>query len=136
VQSSESDAVRAVRRLWVSFEARAWEAAGAVLADTFVCEWPQTGERFRGRDNYLAMNRAHPAPDWHIAITRLVGDPTTAAAEVVVTSDNAVDICLAFYRVRAGLIEDAVEYWTEPGVKETPQWRAEFTERAVDTPRS
>jgi len=90
VQPSESDAVRAVRRLWVSFEARAWEAAGAVLADTFVCEWPQTGERFRGRDNYLAMNRAHPAPNWHIAITRLVGDPTTAAAEVVVTSDNAV----------------------------------------------
>jgi len=135
VQPSESDAVRAVRRLWVSFEARAWEAAGAVLADTFVCEWPQTGERFRGRDNYLAMNRAHPAPNWHIAITRLVGDATTAAAEVVVTSDNAVDICLAFYRVRAGLIEDAVEYWTEPGVKQTPRWRAEFTEQAVDTPR-
>jgi len=63
VQPSESDAVRAVRRLWVSFEARAWEAARAVLADTFVCEWPQTGERFRGRDNYLAMNRAHPARD-------------------------------------------------------------------------
>jgi hypothetical protein len=66
-----ADAVAPVRQLWESMEARAWATAADMLADGFVCSWPQTGERFRGRDNYMEMNRAHPAPNWRIAIQRL-----------------------------------------------------------------
>jgi hypothetical protein len=118
-----------VRQLWESFEAREWSTAGDVLADDFVCDWPQTGERFRGPSNYLAMNRAHPAPNWHITIVRLVDGGDIAAAEVRVTSDDAVDICLGFYEVRDKRVAYAVEYWTTPGAVPTPEWRAPLTER-------
>jgi ketosteroid isomerase-like protein len=117
-----------VRKLWESIEARAWEAAGRRLADDFVCDWPQTGERFRGRDNFLAMNQAHPAPNWHIVVRRLIASGTQAAAEVVVTTDEAVDVCLGFYEVRDGRISHDVEYWTEHASQPTPSWRADWTE--------
>jgi SnoaL-like domain len=125
------DAATPVRELWELFEARAWETAGRRLADDFVCEWPNTGERFRGRDNFLAMNQAHPAPNWHIVIRRLVASGTQAAAEVIVTTDEAVDVCLGFYQVRGGQISYGVEYWTEIADQPTPSWRAEWTERMV-----
>ena len=125
------DAATPVRELWESIEARAWEAAGRRLADDFVCDWPQTGERFRGRDNFLAMNQAHPAPDWHIVVRRLIATETQAAAEVVVTTDEAVDVCLGFYEVRDGRISHGVEYWTEHVSQPTPSWRADWTERMV-----
>jgi hypothetical protein len=124
-----SDAATAVRELWELFEAREWEAAGERLAADFVCDWPQTGERFRGRDNFLAMNQAHPAPNWHIVVRRLIADETEAAAEVVVSSDGTVDVCLGFYEVRNGEIQSGTEYWTEHGSRPTPAWRAEWTER-------
>jgi ketosteroid isomerase-like protein len=124
-----SDAATPVRELWELFEARAWEQAGERLADDFVCDWPQTGERFRGRENFLAMNQAHPAPNWHIVVRRLISSGTEAAAEVVVTTDDGVEVCLGFYETRDGQIRRGVEYWTEHASQPTPAWRAGWTER-------
>jgi hypothetical protein len=128
------DAATPVRELWELFEARAWEEAGRRLADDFVCDWPQTGERFRGRDNVLAMNRAHPAPNWHVSVRRLVAGGSSAAAEVIVTTDEGVDVCLGFYEVRDGRLSRGVEYWTEQASRPTPAWRAAWTERIQDAP--
>jgi ketosteroid isomerase-like protein len=127
--SPEVPAAHPVRQLWERFEAREWSAAGAVLAGDFVCEWPQTSERFRGPRNYLAMNQNHPAPNWHITVLRLVDAGDTAAAEVRVISDDGIDICLGFYDIRDGRLVHAVEYWTNLGTVPTPAWRAEYTER-------
>lgn len=118
-----------VTRLWSRFEARDWEGAAAELADDFVAEWPQTGERFRGPANFIAMNRAHPAPNWHISVSRVVAQGDEIAAEVVVTTDEGVDFCLGFYELCEGKIRRATEYWTERAPATTPAWRAEWTER-------
>ena len=48
--------------LWRLFEAGSWEEARALLHPDFIARWPQTGECFRGPDNYVAVNREHPAP--------------------------------------------------------------------------
>jgi hypothetical protein len=91
-----------VRRVWESFEARDWDRAADCLADEFVCEWPQTGERFRGRENFIAMNRAHPAPNWHLQVRRLVAEQSTVAAEVVVVSDKRRGTCASASMTSAG----------------------------------
>ena len=89
-----------VERLWALFEARDWDRAAAELADDFVAEWPRTGERFHGPDVFIAMNRAHPAPNWHVAVKRVVAEGDQVAAEVEVTHDDGVDFCLGFYEIR------------------------------------
>ena len=40
-----------VERLWQLFDALDFEAAGELLHDDFECEWPQSRERIRGREN-------------------------------------------------------------------------------------
>lgn len=117
-----------VERLWALFEERRWEDAGRLLHDDFVAEYPQTGERFRGRDNFLAMNQAHPAPNWHIVVRRVVADDDIAAAEVIVTTDVGIDFATGFYELRDEQIWRATEYWTERSAAPTPAWRAAWTD--------
>ena len=49
-----------VERLWELAEKQDWDGAGALLHDDFVQEWPQSGERIRGRDNCMAVNKNYP----------------------------------------------------------------------------
>ena len=39
-----------------------WELLGEVLADDYVEDYPQSGERIRGRDNAIAMRKQYPRP--------------------------------------------------------------------------
>lgn len=57
----------AVRRLRELLEARKWDEAGALVASDVVVTWPHTRERFRGRRNFIEMNRAFPG-QWRIRI--------------------------------------------------------------------
>jgi ketosteroid isomerase-like protein len=60
VKMSEQKNRATVEQLWQLFDARDFEAAGALLHDDFVCEWPQSRERIRGRENYVAINQNYP----------------------------------------------------------------------------
>lgn len=118
-----------VERLWTLFEAHDWDGAAGLLTDDFVAEWPQTQERFRGPANFIAMNKAHPAPNWHISVQRVVVARNEVAAEVLVTNDEGADYCVGFYELRGDQIQRATEYWVERGEAPTPEWRATWTER-------
>ncbi len=124
-------AAACVERLWSFFQARNWEGARALLHEGFVCEWPQTGEVFRGRDNYIEMNRAHPAPNWRIELLRMTTEKDRVVAEVRVPSDGALDFCVGVYDLRDGRIARATEYWVEHAPA-APEWRAPFREQPLD----
>ena len=117
-----------VERLWRFFDERDWERAGEELHDEFVADWPQTSERFRGRDNFIAMNRAHPASGWSIDLRRTVVAGDVIAAEVAVPHDAGLDFCTGFYELRDGKIARATEYWSERLEQDPPEWRAQWRE--------
>ena len=77
--------------LWRLFEAGAWDEAGALLHPDFVAHWPQSGECFRGRENYLAVNREHPAPGWELTVHRIVESPGCAAIRITLAHAEGVD---------------------------------------------
>jgi hypothetical protein len=117
-----------VERFWRLMEARDWPAARALLAPGFVCVWPQSSERFPSADAFMAMNEAHPAPNWHIASIAVQSTEAEDVAEILVTTDAGADLAVGFYVVRGGLIERAREYWVERRSEPTPAWRAAWTE--------
>jgi hypothetical protein len=79
-------AVDIVKQFWNLMATNDFRAAGSVLADDFVLEWPQSGERIRGRDNYAAMNAEYPAKGrWTFTINRLVGNDEEAVSDVTVS---------------------------------------------------
>jgi ketosteroid isomerase-like protein len=116
---------RIVAALWRAMDARAWDEVAALLADDVVCDWPVSGERIRGRDNVVAVNRAYPG-DWSIRIAQIVAEGNRAASEVEVTLDGRIDVAVSFYEVRGGKIARMVDYWPEP--YPAPTWRAQWVE--------
>jgi hypothetical protein len=121
-----------VRRLWELMEERRWEEAREQLADGCRIDWPQTGERFSSADAFIGMNRAHPAPNWHVRRVRTVLEGDSCACETHVDSDEGTDVCLGFYELQDGRIATGVEYWVGERSSERPSWRDGFSELAED----
>lgn len=109
------DAVATVRRFWELMASNDFAAVGQVLADDFVVEWPQTGERIRGRANFARMNAEYPAHGpWRFEVHRLFGDATQVASDVGVSDGVQHARAASFFTVEAGLIRRIVEFWPEP----------------------
>ena len=124
-----SDPADIVRSLWERFEARDWDAAGGLLAEDVVVEWPQTRERMRGRENVIAVNRNYPE-GWTIRVLRVLQDGETAVSEVAVDHvDHGTFHAASFFDVREGRIVRATEYWVDPPADDPPAWRARWVER-------
>ncbi|HSK16863.1 MAG TPA: nuclear transport factor 2 family protein, partial [Gaiellaceae bacterium] len=76
-----------VRRLWERMEARDWDAVAALLHEDVIVDWPATGERMRGRDDYLAVQRNFPE-GWRIEVLRVVDGGEEVASEVRVEHEG------------------------------------------------
>ena len=118
----------AVRLLWERMEARDWEGVAAQVHPDAVVDWPNTGERMRGRENYLAVQRAYPE-GWHIEVLGIVDAGDQVACEVRVDHEGERFYAASFFEVADGKIVSAVEYWSNGEADEPPAWRAPWTER-------
>ena len=124
-----SSASEVVRELWDRFQARDWEAAGELLDEAIVVEWPQTRERIRGRENVLAVNRNYPE-GWTIRVLRVLSEGDVAVSEVAVDHvGHGTFHAASFFEVHEGRITRGTEYWVDPPTEAPPAWRAEWVER-------
>lgn len=90
-------------------------AVGAVLADDFVLEWPQSKERIRGAKRFAQMNQEYPAHGpWKFKVNRLVGSEFEAVSEVEVTDGVQTARAISFFTVVQGKVARLVEFWPEP----------------------
>jgi hypothetical protein len=45
-----------VEHFWQTMNTNDWQAVGALLPDDYVLVYPQSSERFRGRERFIALN--------------------------------------------------------------------------------
>jgi ketosteroid isomerase-like protein len=112
-------------------QARDWEGVGSLVAEGVVVEWPVSGERIVGRENYVRINAEYPE-GWEIRVLRIVadGDGEAVVSEVEVPHETmGVHRAVSFWTVRDGLIVEGREYWTQPGSDPAPEWREGLVER-------
>ena len=118
---------RIVEQFWQAMNTNDWQAAARLFDDDFVLEWPQSGERVRGRDNFVAINASYPAAGaWSFTLHRLVADEESAVSDVSVSDTARRDRVISFFRMRNGRIWRVVEYWPDPF--EAAPWRAQWVE--------
>ena len=110
------DAVEIVKKFWQLMATNDFRSVGSLLAEDFVLEWPQSGERIRGRDNYAAMNEQYPTTTgrWTFTVNRLVGNDQTAVSDVNVSDGVQNARAVSFFTVRDRKIARMVEFWPEP----------------------
>jgi ketosteroid isomerase-like protein len=125
-----SDEVRrAIDRFWETMGTNDFRAVGELLHDDFVLDWPQTHERFRGRESFVAVNAHYPASGlWCFTINRLVVGEGEGVSDVTVTDGAQVDRAISFFELRDGRIWRLTEYWPEDG--DAPAWRTRWAERS------
>jgi ketosteroid isomerase-like protein len=107
-------AVEVAHEFWRLMETNDFRSVTAVLAQDFMLEWPQTGERIRGAERFVRMNQEYPAHGpWRFTINRIVGDESEAVSDVTVTDGVRTDRAITFFTVARGKITRVVEFWPE-----------------------
>lgn len=105
-----------------------FSAAAQMLGEDYVLEWPQSGERIRGRDNFAAVNKEYPANGpWRFTLNRIVANATEAVTDVSVTDGVQQARAITFSTVQDGRITKQVEFWPES--YEPPANRRHLVER-------
>jgi limonene-1,2-epoxide hydrolase len=117
-----------VQQFWAAMQTNDFRAAAKLLDDSYLLEWPQSGERVRGPANFVAVNEHYPAAGrWQFTVHRLIADGSEVASDVTVTDGVMVSRAITFSTIRAGRIVRQVEYWPDPF--EAAAWRAEWVEQ-------
>jgi ketosteroid isomerase-like protein len=120
-------AIELVKEFYARMNTNDFHSAGRLLADEYVLEWPQSKERIRGRDNFVAVNEEYPAfGRWQFIVNKIVGNETEAVSDVSVTDGTQTARAITFTAVRDGRIVKQVEYWPED--YETPANRKHLVE--------
>ncbi len=125
---TNQDDRRVVEQFWAAMNTNDFRAAGAWLHDDYVLEWPQSGERIRGRDNLAVVNAWYTAAGpWQFTVNRILADQHQVVTDVTVTDGIISAQAITFSEVRDGKIVHQTEHWPEPF--EAPVWRAQWVER-------
>ncbi|MBE7551842.1 MAG: nuclear transport factor 2 family protein [Anaerolineales bacterium] len=128
VATTKNDSKQVVQQFWGAMQDNNFRRAGELLHDEYVLEWPQSGERIRGRANFVAVNENYPAAGrWHFTIHRLIAEGDTVATEITVTDGAVTGRVITFSTVLDSNIVRQTEYWPDPF--EPAAWRAQWVER-------
>ena len=109
-----------------TLERREWAAFAELLDPNVVYEIPQTRERIRGRDRYVAFNAQDPG-DWHIEPLVVVGDDHNGSLLFRWTLAGESSLAIAFFEVGGDTITKVTDFWPEP--YEPPAGREHLVER-------
>ena len=94
----------------------------------YTMEMPQSGERFRGRENMRAFQEAHPTPPSSLQVRRvLVKEGLWVVEGVIDYGDGRVLEVVVISELREGKMWRDRWYFAEPF--EAPEWRSQWVER-------
>jgi hypothetical protein len=115
---------------WQASEQGDGQAEHAIYADDAVLDYPQSGERFRGRATIAAQRDSHPA-DRHFTVRRISGSGDVWVSECVITYDGVPTMSISIMEFARGLVTHETQYFADPF--DAPSSRARLAEPMPDT---
>jgi ketosteroid isomerase-like protein len=122
---TDADIRAAIERHWAASQAGDEAAEQAIYADDAVLEYPQSGERFRGRRNIQGQRGHHPARR-EFAVRRVRGSGELWISELVITYDGKPYDTVSIMAFRAAHVVRETQYFAEPF--EAAAWRAQWAD--------
>ena len=113
----------ALVRHWAASDANNFEAEHEIYHDDAVLEYPQSGERIRGRHNIQASRFVQPNKK-RFKVRRVLGAADLWVTELVLTYDGLPSYTVSIMEFRDGKVARETQYFGdafEPGPSRT-QW--------------
>jgi hypothetical protein len=110
---SDDDMRAALQRHWAASDADDFAAEHAIYADHAVLEYPQSGERIRGRRDIQASRMAQPNRK-RFDLRRLLGGGDLWISELVLTYDEHPVFVVSIMEFLGGQVVRETQYFSEP----------------------
>jgi ketosteroid isomerase-like protein len=129
--ATQSEMVALIDRHFQDLVAGDEDAFTAFVHEDFVQDWPQTGERLRGRQACLNVARNYPGGPPSVEIRRLSGEGDHWVVEGRIRyGDDSVYHAVAILELRDGKLAREVDYFGPdyPAL----EWRSQWVQRIED----
>src|ERR1700754_2536577 len=114
---------------WAASDGNDFEVEHRIYHEDAVLEYPQSGERTRGRRN-IQKQRASQQSKKRFAVRRIIGGGDLWITEFVLTYDGKPSYTVSIMEFRDDRVARETQYFADPFV--APAWRAQLVER-MDT---
>jgi hypothetical protein len=109
---SDDDVRAALERHWKASDANDFDAEHQIYRSDAVLEYPQSGERIRGRQNIQASRAAQPN-DKRFTVRRVLGGGDLWISELVLTYDAQPYYVVSIMEFEAGKVIRETQYFGE-----------------------
>src|ERR1700735_2171492 len=110
---------------WAASDANDFETEHCIYHEDAVLEYPQSGERTRGRSN-IQNQRASQPSDKRFSIRRIIGSGDLWVTEFILTYDSKPSYTVSIMEFKGDKVARETQYFADPFV--APAFRAKWVE--------
>ncbi|HET9697374.1 MAG TPA: nuclear transport factor 2 family protein [Terriglobales bacterium] len=111
---------------WAASDANDLEAEHLIYHEDAVLDYPQSGERTRGRRNILNQRASQPNQK-HFTVRRIIGGGDLWITEFILAYDGKPSYTVSIMEFRDNKVARETQYFADPFP--APAWRAQWVER-------
>jgi ketosteroid isomerase-like protein len=126
-QSTQEKLIRAaLDQHWAASDANDFETEHRIYHEDAVLEYPQSGERTRGRSNIQGQRAGQPS-NKRFSIRRIIGSGELWVTEFILTYDGKPSYTVSIMEFKGDKVARETQYFADPFV--APAFRAQWVER-------
>ena len=111
---------------WAASDANDFETEHLIYLEDAVLEYPQSGERTRGRSNIQNQRASQPSKK-QFSVRRIIGGGDLLVTEFVLTYDGKPSYTVSIMEFEGEKVARETQYFADPFV--APAFRAQWIER-------
>jgi hypothetical protein len=114
MRMTDDQTVRAaLERHWAASDAGDFEVEHQIYSEDAVLDYPQSGERIRGRRNIQQSRFVQPNKK-RFKVLRIIGSGDLWVTEFVLNYDGAPSYTVSIMEFRGGLVAHETQYFADP----------------------
>jgi ketosteroid isomerase-like protein len=111
---------------WAASDANDFETEHLIYHDDAVLDYPQSGERTRGRSNIQGQRASQPSKK-RFTVQRIIGGGDLWVTELILTYDGKPSYTVSIMEFRGDKVARETQYFADPFA--APAFRAKWVER-------
>jgi hypothetical protein len=119
----------ALDRHWAASDANDFETEHLIYREDAVLDYPQSGERTRGRHKIQGQRASQPSKK-RFTVRRIIGSSDLWVTELIMTYDGKPTYTVSIMEFRGDKVARETQYFADPFV--APAFRAQWVERMDD----